>query len=170
MSWQLRPAVAADADALALVAAATFLQTYAGVLAGEDLVAHCRERLSRAAFADLLAGPGWVMLAEHGEGGAPVGYAVTVPSDLPVARPGDVELLRLYALAAFHGTGLGAALMDDAARAARAAGRSRLLLGVYHGNARARRFYERQGFTIVGERPFRVGATTYLDPVYALAL
>lgn len=171
MDWRLRAAGAADADALSLIAVATFLETYAGILDGQDVVAHCRGRLSPAVFALQVADPAVrVVIAEHAAGGAPIGYAVVTPSALPIARVGDLELLRLYVLASFHGGGLGRALMARAIRDARSAGGFRLLLGVYHGNARARRFYERTGFSIVGERPFEVGATTYLDPVYALVL
>ncbi|WP_174298668.1 GNAT family N-acetyltransferase [Sphingomonas bacterium] len=171
MAWRLRAAGAGDADALSLVATATFLETYAGILDGADIVAHCRDRLTAAAFTALIADPMTrVTLAGHDIGGAPVGYMVVTPSRLPIARDGDTELRRLYALASFHGGGLGPALMARAVAEARADGGARLLLGVYHGNARARRFYERSGFTIVGERPFRVGAAVYRDPVYALTL
>ena len=45
-----------------------------------------------------------------------------------------------------------------------------MLLGVYPGNARARRFYERHGFRVIGERVFTVGGQRLLDPVYALDL
>ena len=171
MTWRLRQARAADAEALSLVAGATFLETYAGILDGADLLAHCRERLTGEAFAVLLAGPAnRVTIAEHEEGCAAIGYAAVTPSALPLADRRDVELLRLYVLDAFHGSGLGPALMRRVVDEARSAGAVRLLLGVYHGNVRARRFYERQGFVIVGERPFQVGALIHLDPVYALTL
>ncbi len=38
---RVRPCTAADAETLALVGAATFLQTFAGVLDGAAVVAHC---------------------------------------------------------------------------------------------------------------------------------
>jgi ribosomal protein S18 acetylase RimI-like enzyme len=46
----------------------------------------------------------------------------------------------------------------------------RMLLGVWAKNVRARRFYERAGFEVVGSRSFAVGDTLYEDPVYALRL
>ena len=54
--------------------------------------------------------------------------------------------------------------------AAAARGHERMLLGVHPENARARRFYERFGFTVIGERVFEVGAQRILDPIYARAL
>ena len=110
------------------------------------------------------------MLTEHETGGAAVGYSVVVPSALGIAEPGDAELLRLYALVPCHGMGLGRKMTARAVERARASGAGRLLVGTYWGNTRARQFYERFGFALVGERLFRVGAVTHHDPVYALAL
>lgn len=40
-AWTLVSAQADDADTLALIGAATFLETFAGVLDGAAIVAHC---------------------------------------------------------------------------------------------------------------------------------
>jgi ribosomal protein S18 acetylase RimI-like enzyme len=48
-------------------------------------------------------------------------------------------------------------------RPARALGRAGLWLGVNQENTRARRFYEKQGFEVVGTRTFVVGAQTHDD-------
>ena len=168
----LRRATAEDAAALSLVACATLLDTFAGILSGADLVAHCAANNTPAKFA------GWaddaesvVTVAEAANGGAPVGYSVLTMPDLPIEiAEGDIELRRIYTLSRVHGSGLGAALMARALDDARALGKSRVLLGVYGGNARARAFYERQGFTLAGTRQFRVGDTLHDDVVYARAV
>ena len=46
-------------------------------------------------------------------------------------------------------------------------GCARVLLGVHPGNTRARRFYERHGFEVIGERVFQVGTQRITDPIYA---
>ncbi|MFM8940931.1 MAG: GNAT family N-acetyltransferase, partial [Phenylobacterium sp.] len=69
-----------------------------------------------------------------------------------------------------QGGGGGAQLLAAAEAAARTDGFERLLLGVYTKNAKALRFYARQGFTQAGVRTFRVGARTYDDLVLAKAL
>ena len=69
-----------------------------------------------------------------------------------------------------QGSGLGAALMARAFEDAAVAGRTRVLLGVWDQNARARAFYERQGFKVIGARQFTVGTTLHDDPVYARAV
>lgn len=168
-AWRLRRAAPADAAAVALVAGATFLTTFAGVLAGPDIVAHVERTSSPASFAAWLADPASVVtLAEHPHGAAPVGYTLLCPPDLPIeAGPADIELRRIYTLPNFAGTGLGAALMTQAVADARALGHTRLLLGVLATNTRATTFYARQGFTIAGRRQYQVGATLHDDLVFA---
>ena len=165
----MRRASPQDAAALALVAGASFLETFASVLDGADIVAHCAANSSAAAFAKWLADPASAVgIAEHEVGRAPVGYTVLSAPDLPIpTSPSDIELKRIYTLGRTHGAGLGAALMHHALDAARALGRTRVLLGVYGGNTRAHRFYEKQGFTIAGARQFLVGRTLHDDLVYA---
>ena len=52
---------------------------------------------------------------------------------------------------------------------ARSLGRTRLLLGTHAGNARAIRFYRRNGFEIVGSRTFTVGEQVCEDFVFGQA-
>lgn len=167
MNWRLHRASEADAAALSLVAGATFLQTFAGILEGADIVAHVARNSSADAFARYIAGGATATLAEAEAGGAPIGYTLLTAPDLPVAPlTGDIELKRIYVLAGAHGSGLGPALMARAIEDARAAGHARMLLGVYGENHRARRFYEKQGFAVVGTRRFLVGATLHDDLIY----
>ncbi len=151
-----------------MVAQASFLETFAGILAGADIVAHCAKNSSPAAFsAWATEARAVVTLAEHAEGAAPIGYTLLVPPDLPIALlPTDIELRRIYALSLAHGTGLGQAMMARAMDDARELGMTRLLLGVLGRNMRARAFYERSGFAVVGERQYLVGSTLYDDLVY----
>ncbi|HVF94036.1 MAG TPA: GNAT family N-acetyltransferase [Sphingomonas sp.] len=169
MLGRVRPARLEDADALALVARATFLETYAGIVPAADIVAHCATKCAAALFLDWLGRDDHhVTIAEHAVGDAPIGFTVLSPPDLPVAlRPGDIELRRIYVLATAHGIGLGHALMNRAVDDARAMNGARLLLGVHGGNTRAHRFYERQGFTVAGTRRFLVGTSWFDDLVYA---
>lgn len=170
MSWTIRPATVADCEELALIGAATFLETFAGVLDGAAIVAHCRKAHDPGAYRDYLAQGAKAWLAEMDEGGAPVGFALLGRPDLPGAGPGDLELKRIYSLSRFHGRGLGAALMARAVDEALRQGADRLLLGVYAENRRARAFYGKSGFELIGDRKFRVGDREYGDVVLAKAL
>jgi ribosomal protein S18 acetylase RimI-like enzyme len=164
----IRPVDESDAERLALVGAASFLETYAGNVDGGDIVAHAREAHSPAAFRTLLGEPGaraW--LAEVEPGRAPVGYAVLTRPDLPDVRPGDLEVRRIYVLAPFQGRRIGVRLLNETIAAAQAAGASRLLLGVYSVNAGALAFYTRSGFRRVGMRQFAIRQSAYQDFVLA---
>jgi ribosomal protein S18 acetylase RimI-like enzyme len=156
----LRPCTPSDADLLALVAAATFLDTFAGIHPGDAILEHCRRHHTPEAYAHYLALPttrAW--FAETAPIPAAVGYLLLTAPDLPdlATTPTDVELKRIYLLSRFHGGGAGQLLMDQAIAGARAMGAQRLLLGVFAQNRRALRFYERNGFTPIATRTFQLG-------------
>ena len=170
---RLRPCVAGDEAALALVGQATFLETFAGILGGADIVRHCANAHVAEVYRAWLDDPACALwLAEAAPGEAPVGYAVVAPAQLPLADadPSDLELKRIYLLSRFHGGGWGKRLLAAAVAHARAAGAKRLLLGVYDGNAAAIGFYERCGFRALGTRRFNVGGRDYDDRILGLAL
>ena len=167
-AWTIREAGSDDASALALIGAATFLETFAGILDGDAIVGHCAAKHNAAAYRDYVATGARAWIAEAQPGGAPIGFALVGKPDLAAALDGDIELKRIYSLSRFHGTGLGAALMKQALEAA--SGYRRLLLGVYAGNQRAIAFYRKQGFADLGTRQFNVGGTLYDDLVLARPL
>jgi len=159
-----------DAEALALVGAATFLEALSGLLRGPDILAHCRVHHDDAVYARWLDDPAYRICAAEVRH-APVGYAVLAPPDLPVeTMPTDLELKRIYLLHRYQGRGLGRRLLQWAVSEARATGAARLLLGVNVDNAPALAFYERAGFLRVGARRFQVGSELCSDHVMALAL
>ena len=169
----IRRADEKDADPLALIGAATFVETFAGVLDGDDIVAHCRQQHSSDVYARWLHNPAarlWIVQAIPGA--APVGYMVLDRAALPVTdlRPTDYEIKRVYLLNRFQGGGIGRRLVKLAADESRILGADRLLLGVYKGNERAIGFYHRVGFATVGERVFQVGGRGYEDHLMALEL
>ena len=166
----LRTCVPGDEEALALVGAATFLETFAGLLDGPDILAHCRVQHAAAQYAVWLADPTYKLwLAELR--GASVGFAVLSPPDLPIAlTKDDIELKRIYLLHRFQGGGLGRRLLEWSAAEARSSGKKRLLLGVKADNTAALAFYHRFGFVLIGERKFLVGSMLCDDYILSLAL
>lgn len=166
--WTLREAGARDAEALALVGAASFLESYAGLVDGQAIIAHCAEHHSAEAYRALLSEGARAWLVELEPGAAPIGYALTSAPTLEQAEAGDRELRRIYVLSRFHGTGLAQALLEAVTAASQ--GCARLLLGVKEDNHRALAFYRKQGFAEIGTRRFTVGGKTYDDFVLALPL
>lgn len=168
----IRPARPGDEAALALVGAASFLESYAGIVDGQGIIRHCQERHTAEVYARALADPSQrLWLAEIAPGGAPVGYLHLAAPDLPVPTgPNDIEIKRIYVLSRLHGTGLGRTLVETALEHARAAGHTSVVLGVYKGNERALAFYGRAGFEALGERQFDVGGNVYCDWVMGRAV
>jgi ribosomal protein S18 acetylase RimI-like enzyme len=169
----VREAGLGDEHRLAAVGAATFLESYAGILPGDDILAHCANQHAPSVYEDwLIGGEARIWLAEAAQGRAPVGFLVMTPPDVPLpgAGPGDAEIRRIYVLHRFHKAKVGWNLIRGALDAARRTGKTRALVGVYGQNHSAIAFYERVGFSVVGERKFRVGATLHDDLILALAL
>ncbi|MEA2273052.1 MAG: hypothetical protein QOI98_1760 [Solirubrobacteraceae bacterium] len=103
--------------------------------------------------AEWLAKPGvWCLLAIHD--GRPVGQTTLSPAltdEEPRNEiPGLGHLRHLFVLPDWHGTGLGAFLLDRAVGEARMRGYSRVRLWTPRDNARARAFYEREGWRATG--------------------
>src|SRR5262245_44821132 len=162
-----------DEIALSIVGQASFLDTFAGVLSGKDILGHCVREHSNGKYARWLADPdsaAWIAEVEPGQ--APVGYLVLTKPDLPLSdiSLNDAEVKRVYILSRFRGAGLGRRLMQEAGFYAQSRGIRRLLLGVYSGNSGAISFYEKLGYQRVGERSFRVGDNIYNDFILALPL
>ncbi|MES2032901.1 MAG: GNAT family N-acetyltransferase [Pseudomonadota bacterium] len=169
MSFLIRPCGRGDALALSTVASATFVETYAGIVDGRDILAHCQTQHGAGAYEAWLGNPATpLLMATIDPGACPIGYAMLSPPDLPVpGAEGDLELKRIYVLHRFHGDGVGLALLEAAVEAARAVGARRMLLGAYAENHRAIAFYKRNGFVQVGTRVFHVGDNDYDDVVLA---
>ena len=77
-----------------------------------------------------------------------------------------VELQRIYVGLAHHGSGLGKLLMDSAISIGQKEGFEWVWLGVYEENKRAKRFYEKLGFEMVGTHEFWLGSDRQIDEIY----
>ena len=168
----LRPCVPGDEASLALVGQATFLETFAGILGGEDIVAHCAHAHTAEVYRAWLTDSNHALwLVESSPGNAPVGFMVVAPPQLPLPdTAGDLELKRIYLLGRFQGGGLGKRLVAAAVAHSITAGAKRLLLGVYAHNQPAIAFYERAGFSKLGTRKFNVGGKDYDDNIMGMSL
>lgn len=136
-----------------------------------DNAAFIAAHLSETRFRDYLADPlRMLFLALLDE--APVGYAMLVtgePYDKDAARAvttrPTVELSKIYVLPERHRSGVAGELMAVSLQAAAEIGARSVWLGVNQRNARANRFYEKQGFRIAGTKHFRVGERLFEDYV-----
>ncbi|MFE2048676.1 GNAT family N-acetyltransferase [Streptomyces sp. NPDC059459] len=114
---------------------------------------------------------GVVNLVAEDDGGEVVGWACHGPYRDGELRTEDAELYALYVDAGRFGTGVGQTLLRETVRRCATAGHARMLLWVVEGNVRARRFYEREGFTADGaEEPYKVARVAVPEVRYARRL
>lgn len=176
MTLQIRRATLADAHVLHEVAAATFPLASPPDTRPEDNQAFIAAHLSEARFQGYLADPARILFVALLDDET-VGYTMLVtgePYDAEAARAvhhrPTVELSKMYVLPAHHRSGVAAELMATSVRAAEDAGARSVWLGVNQRNARANRFYEKQGFRVVGTKHFQVGERLFEDFVRELVL
>lgn len=156
----IRRADAADAETLAELGARTFSDTFAHLYDPQDLADFLAEAYSlertRADLADP-AKASWLVEAD----GRAIGYALAGACGLPHAEvtPACGELKRIYFVKERQGGGLGAALFAEVMAWLVKDGPRDVWIGVWSENHGAQRFYERHGFSKVGEYGFAVGRT-----------
>lgn len=147
----------------------TFTETFGHLYSAENLAAFL-ESHNRPGWHAELANPEFaVRVAEEGD--VPVGYAKLGPPSLPFQPQGKpIELRQFYVLKPWQGAGVAVALMEWVLEEAKRRAADELYLSVFTDNHRARRFYERYGFTFVQPYVFMVGDHEDEDHILRLDL
>ncbi|WP_246247572.1 GNAT family N-acetyltransferase [Cellulomonas septica] len=172
----VRPATTDDVDALAALAAVTFPLACPPGSTAADQQEFIAAVLSPERFAGYVVDPTRAVLVAD-EGGTLTGYTMLVdgePADDDVrtaltVRP-TIELSKCYVHPDHHGAGVAHTLMAASVDEGRRRGAAGMWLGVNQQNARARAFYERSGFAVVGTKHFTVGSRVEDDYVLERAL
>jgi GNAT superfamily N-acetyltransferase len=164
-----RAAVPDDAGAIDAVFRESFTHTFGHLYAAEDLAAFLAG-FTVEGWRTEIADPRFAFrLAE--EDGTMAGYVKLGPTSLPHVAPGPaIELRQFYLLGPWQGRGAAAVLMEWALEEAQQRGAEAIYLSVFIDNHRARRFYERYGFTYLGPYKFMVGNHADEDQVLRLSL
>lgn len=170
----IRPAVDADAPALAALGRQTFIDTFVATdgfaipYPADDLETYLNASFSADAIREKLNEPGAAWWVAEAADGSLLAFANTGPNTLPhpEARPGHAELRRLYVAKAAQGLGLGTKLLAVALDWMEAHTDGPLWIGVWSGNLKAQKLYEAYGFEKAGEYRFPVGA--WLDDEFIL--
>ena len=156
MTITYRDAAPDDGAALKALFAETFIETFGHLYRPSDLE-QFRDGNSDAKWQANLNDPQVALRVAEADGDL-AGFIELAPKKLPyeTAAPA-LELRRLYVRGSGHGRGIADELMKWALKEAAARGAQELILSVYVDNHRARRFYERYGFEVVGKYDFMVG-------------
>jgi GNAT superfamily N-acetyltransferase len=167
----LRPATAADARCLGVLATQVFLDTYATDGIRPAIAAAVLDAFSTARMTELLTHRD-VKICVAEQRGHLIGFAqVTLGAahDL-VKSDAPAELDRLYLQAPFAGRGLGSALLQAAQTMAVAGDAQTLWLTSWDQNHHALDFYARHGYVDQGEADFHMHGEHHLNRVLAKRL
>ena len=170
---RLRRATSADAGSLAELAARLFEDTFGPDNDPEDMRSYLAGSFSEEKQRGEIEDPaGAVFLALGPADQTIIGYAAmrrgTRGDGVNGERPAEVN--RIYADRAWHGRGVGVALMTACVEQARAWGCDALWLAVWERNPRAIAFYEKSGFRKVGRQTFLLGHDVQHDDVMEQSL
>ncbi|MBT2523295.1 GNAT family N-acetyltransferase [Arthrobacter sp. ISL-28] len=143
--FDVRWAEPADAPSMARVHVDTWRETYRGIMSDvvldDPALLSWRERFWDAALTDPRYGQNTIAVASHE--GALIGIAMSGPAPDDADQPQQLHLL--YAYAAFHGSGVGTALLNAVIDRTTPAA-----LWVADPNPRAQGFYRKNGFVTDG--------------------
>ena len=146
----LRPASPADADVLAATVAEGFATYVAFAPPGWRAPDRLELALGMAVRLGLPSLRAWLAEAD-GVAAGPVTWLPAAEARHAVDDPRLAHLEQLFVRRPFWGTEVASVLMARAVEQAAASGFRRMRLGTPTGQLRARRFYEREGWTVDGE-------------------
>ncbi|MDF2158498.1 GNAT family N-acetyltransferase [Algoriphagus sp. CAU 1675] len=164
MEYTISVAEKSDLKELVEVARAAFVQAFTEGNKPENVRAYMEEAFTEEAFEKEMANPFSLFLILK-IAGKIAGYCKVnfVPAQTDIHDPESLEIARLYILEDYLGTGVGKALMESALDVARQHHKKYVWLGVWEHNARAIRFYEKNGLRKFGEHPFPFGDEIQTD-------
>lgn len=149
----------------------TFYETFSAVNTEENMNRYLEESFSIEKLTEELNNPGaafyFARLNEE-----VIGYLKlntgTSQTELKDSRALEIE--RIYVPQAYHGKKVGQVLYEKAIQVARDAGVDYVWLGVWEENARAIRFYEKNGFVPFDKHLFKLGDDIQTDIMMKLKL
>lgn len=162
----IRQATLDDAEALTDLSYTTFRDAFADhpKNAPDDLTHYMQQAFSLEQITEELEDPKAIFLLAEVEGEL-AGYAKLILDNIEpgITAEKPIELNRLYSHQRFLGKGAGQALIDACFDLAKTYSRDTIWLGVWEYNPRAQRFYEKNGFRLVGRHTFLLGSDPQID-------
>ncbi|MFD2918936.1 GNAT family N-acetyltransferase [Terrimonas rubra] len=160
-----------DIDQLQTISTQTFHETFAAVNTEENMARYLAESFSIEKLTTELNNPdaAFYFAVQDEE---VIGYLKlnTGASQTELKDSRALEIERIYVAKAFHGKKVGQLLYEKAIQVARKAGLEYVWLGVWEENARAIRFYEKNGFVPFDKHLFKLGNDIQTDIMMKLKL
>jgi diamine N-acetyltransferase len=167
----INKALPADVEQLQTIGITTFLEAFLAHNSQANMQHYVSQNLSMAKLKAELENPEsafyFAMLNNRAVGYLKLNHG-NAQSD--VNDPDAVEIERIYTLKEFYGKGVGQQLFQFALDIAAEGNYKYLWLGVWDGNPRAIRFYEKNGFAVFGSHSFWLGDDEQTDILMRLEL
>lgn len=166
MDLSFRKATVLDTNLIAQIGAETFKATYSSENTPGDIEKYLKDNFNPETIRSQIEDEFSVFLLGY-EGGNIFGYAMLYQGAPPdsLSVPSPIELIRFYVIADVIGLGYGSELMRACLDKTAKMGFSTIWLGVWEKNTRAIHFYEKWGFSKVGEKQFVLGNDVQTDHI-----
>jgi diamine N-acetyltransferase len=157
-----------DAEKLAPLAIKIFNDTFAGhpLNKPEDMEIYIAEAFSLEQTARELSDKDTIVLIVESNRQM-IGFAMLYEhsTEKCISDPDPIEIQRFYIAREYQGKGIAHSLMEKCLEIAVEKNYQTIWLGVWEYNYRARRFYEKLGFRVVGDHIFQLGSDPQTDLV-----
>ena len=153
-----------ELEQLQQISRETFFETFAAVNTPENMSHYLENNLSLESLSNELNDPNSAFYFARIEG-AIAGYLKLNfgGAQKELQDPNAVEIERIYVRSAYQGKAVGQALYNHALNMAEVRRAKYVWLGVWEENARAIRFYEKNGFVPFGTHIFKLGDDPQTD-------
>jgi len=153
-----------DLATILQIAKETFFETFAPHNSQEDMEQYARDKLTLGKLQGELLNPDSQFYIVSDAGRA-VGYLKVNfgSAQTELLDEASMEIERIYVKSEYHGKKLGQLLYDKALEVAAGSGVTYIWLGVWEENAKATRFYEKNGFVAFDKHVFRMGTEEQTD-------
>jgi ribosomal protein S18 acetylase RimI-like enzyme len=160
----IRKILAEEVSELCEVARKAFVQAFTEGNKPENVKAYLEEAFSLSQFQAEMQEPASTFYGAF-LANQLIGYTKInqTPAQTDIHDQESIEIARLYVLEDYLGMGIGKILLDTALGMGKELHKKYLWLGVWEKNARAIRFYEKNGLNIFGSHPFPFGDEIQTD-------
>jgi GNAT superfamily N-acetyltransferase len=162
---KIRTADLADAEGIARVHVDSWRSTYQGILPANflSLLSYERRTAQWKEAIGQVAETNWVFVAES-RGSQIVGFLSCGPIREELANYA-AEIFAIYLLKEWQGIGIGRRIFERAFKELKTEGYKSVMLWVLKSNP-ARKFYERMGGELIGEKQIEIGGVRLIEIAY----
>ena len=166
MDRALKPCTITDFDILRELSIRTYEETFAHLTTKEDMAAYLEDAFHAERFRKELTNPNSAFYFLYYNGQI-AGYLKIneAPAQTDIHDSDALEIERIYVASEFQGRGSGRYLMEQAISISVERQKKYVWLGVWEKNEKAIRFYQKNGFSIMGTHTFVMGEDVQNDYV-----